>query len=789
MGLFCFVSFAYGFVIGIRGDIPQLEPARQAKKQQLDGIIYDSTGHRVLARLVGSESRKLVPSTEIAPVMKQAIVAIEDKRFFEHRGVDVRGIVRAVWQDVRNKKVVQGGSTITQQFVKNAYLTSKRSLSRKLKEAALAWQLDQVWAKDKILTAYLNTIYFGNGAYGVERASQVYFGHGAGKLTTAEAALLAGIPADPSAYNPVTDPKAARQRRREVLQAMLDQKDITYNEFRLANRTLLPKAEDIHQPGLRGPAQYFVDYVKQQLVDEYGTRKVFGGGLVVKTTIDLGLQELAKKAIADTLKGPYMPTAALVALDPRDGRVLAMVGGQNYRESQFNLAVQGERQPGSSFKPFVLTTALEQGIAPSTTLQSKPVTISLGDRDWFVHNYENSNLGWVDLTSATAYSDNTVYAQLTHIVGPKNVADEARKLGITRKLNPYFAIGLGADPVSPLEMARAFAAFANGGRRIDGSLLENRPRVVLSINGKRNAPKRRQVISETNAGIVTRILQGVVQYGTGRRAALPDRPVAGKTGTTENYGDAWFVGYTPQLVVAVWVGYPNTLRPMLTEFHGDPVAGGTYPAEIWKSFVEAANSYLKLPAENFEYVNTPPSETRRLVLRDGTYQLDNGVCRNTIALQYFTGRAPHKRANCKPNEVEIPNVVGTTYDVATIRLEAQPLTPVVVYKPASPGQALRVVVKQIPAKGRLSSHSRVTIVFAKPIHGVVPSVVGLTVPQARKQLARLKLAPVLRGSGQLIYRQRPKAGVAAAPKLKITLWVRPGSEKANRGRRTATASP
>jgi penicillin-binding protein 1A len=789
VGLFCCVSFAYGFVIGIRGDIPQLDPGKQQKRQQLDGIIYDSTGHRVLARLVGSESRKLVPSDEIAPVMKQAIVAIEDKRFFEHRGVDVRGIVRAVWQDLRNKKVVQGGSTITQQFVKNAYLTSKRSISRKLKEAALAWQLDQVWPKDRILTAYLNTIYFGNGAYGIERAAQVYFGHGASKLTTADAALLAGIPADPSRYNPVTDPTAARQRRREVLQAMVDQKDITYNEYRKANRTPLPKPDDIHQPGIRGPAQYFVDYVKQQLVDRYGTRKVFGGGLVVKTTIDLGLQELAKKAISDTLKGPTMPTAALVALDPRDGRVLAMVGGQNYRESQFNLAVQGERQPGSSFKPFVLTAALEQGIAPSSLFVSKPVTISLGDRDWYVHNYEGSNLGTIDLTAATTYSDNTVYAQLTHIVGPKTVAEAARRLGITRHLNPYFAIGLGADPVSPLEMARAFAAFANGGKRVDGSLLGNQPRVVLSVNGHKNAVKERQVISETNAEIVTQILQQVVQYGTGRRAALFGRSAAGKTGTTENYGDAWFVGYTPQLVAAVWVGYPNTLRPMLTEYHGDAVAGGTYPAEIWKTFMESALAYLKEAPESFPSPRTPGAEPRRLVLRDGTFQLDNGLCRNTITLEYFSGRAPKKTANCRPNEVEVPNVVGTTYDVAKARLEAQPLTPVVVYKPASAGQQLHVVVKQLPARGRLSSYNKVTIVFAKPLHGVVPDVVGLRVPQARQQLEPLKLTPVVRGSGLQVFRQRPRAGVAAAPGLQITLWVRPGSGKAIRRAHSATGAP
>ena len=774
VGLFCFVSFAYGFVVGIRGDIPQLDPVRQAKHLQKDGIIYDSTGHRVLARLVGSESRKIIPSDEIGPVMKQAIVAIEDKRFFEHRGVDVRGIVRAVWQDVQNKKVVQGGSTITQQFVKNAYLTSKRSISRKLKEAALSWQLDQVWSKDRILTAYLNTIYFGNGAYGIERAAQVYFGHGATKLTTAEAALLAGIPADPSRFNPVTDPKAAHQRRREVLQAMVDQKDITYKEFRKGIRTPLPTPEDIHQPGIRGPAQYFVDYVKQQLVDRYGTRKVFGGGLVVKTTIDLALQQRARNAISKWLHGPNMPTAALVALDPRNGRVLAMVGGQNYQESQFNLAVQGERQPGSSFKPFVLTAALDQGISPSTTLESNPVTIALGDRNWYVHNYEGSNLGWIDLTSATAYSDNTVYAQLTNIVQPRNVAATARKLGVTRKLNPYFAIGLGADPVSPLEMARAFAAFADGGKRIDGSLLKNRPRVVLSVNGADNKVKPRQVISQTNAEIVTDILQKVVQYGTGKRAALADRPVAGKTGTTENYGDAWFVGYTPQMVAAVWVGYPNTLRPMLTEFHGDPVAGGTYPALIWKSFAESALRYKNAAPLSFPAPNTPGSETRRLVLRDGTYQLDNGLCRNTISVQYFSGRVPVKKANCKPNEVEVPNVVGSSYDVAKAQLDAQPLTPVVVYKPASAGQALHVVVKQIPARGRLSSHNRVTIVFAKPLHGVVPKVVGMELPKARKQLERLKLKITVRGTGSKIVRQRPKAGVAAGQGLPVRLWVKRG---------------
>jgi penicillin-binding protein 1A len=775
VGLFCFVSFAYGLVLGIRSELPQLDPARSSQRLEQNGYIYDSTGKRVLAVLRGSEARVLVDSAEITPVMKQAIVAIEDQRFFEHRGVDIHGIMRAVWQDVRNKKVVQGGSTITQQFVKNTYVRSSRTISRKLKEAALAWQLEQVWPKDRILTAYLNTIYFGNGAYGIEQAARVYFGHGASALTLAEAALLAGIPADPSLYNPVTNPKTTYRRRREVLQAMLDQKDITYNEFRLANRTPLPKPEDIHLPGTRGPAQYFVDYVKQQLVDHYGSGKVFGGGLKVKTTIDLGLQERARKAIAKVLTAPDGPAAALVAIDPRDGRVLAMVGGDNYRKSQFNLAVQGERQPGSAFKPFALATALEQGIAPSTVLVSKQVAIPLGDKMYYVHNYEGSNLGAIDLTTATIYSDNTVYAQLTRIVQPKAVVATARRLGITSPLQGYFSIALGGEAVNPLEMARAYAAFADGGKRIDGSIIGNRPRVIVSVNGKKNAPKPRQVLSEQNAELINQILQQVVQSGTGQRAQLADRrPVAGKTGTTENYGDAWFVGYTPQLVVAVWVGYPNRLVPMLTQFHGDAVAGGTLPALISKGFMEKALPYLKDGPQSFPAPSVPGALTRRLVLRDGTFQLDNGLCRNTIQVAYFDGRSPAKTANCKPNEVEVPNVVGDTYEAARARLAAQPLTPVVVYKPASAGQALGVVVKQFPLKGRLSSFDKVTIVFAKPLHGVIPSVVGLPVARARAKLERLKLQPVVRGLAGRVVRQRPKAGLAAGAGLPVTLWAQPG---------------
>ncbi|TML16465.1 MAG: PBP1A family penicillin-binding protein [Actinobacteria bacterium] len=618
-------SFSFGLITAVAGQIPNCDP-RQVP-HEVDGHIYGNDDHTILATLRGSESRILVDTNQIAPIMQHAIVSIEDKRFYEHHGVDLRGIARAVWADVTNKKVVQGGSTITQQLVKNSCVTTARTISRKLKEAALAWQLEQHWNKLRILTAYLNTIYFGNGAYGIQRAAQTYFDTSASKLTLPQAALLAGIPSDPSRYDPVTNPKAARGRRLEVLDAMLAQGDINPLDLQRAARTPLPRPEDVHLPGIEGPAPYFVNYVKQQLIEKYGTRRVFGGGLNVQTTIDLRLQKLARKAIQAVLKEPNGPSAALVAIRPSTGEILAMYGGDNFRQSQFNLAVQGERQPGSSFKPFVLATALKEGISPATTFPSKPVNIFIGDKYWSVHNYESDYIGSGDLTTATIVSDNSIFAQLTRLVGPANVAKTAHQLGITRHLNPYFAIGLGADAVSPLEMSRAFSTFANDGRRVDGSVFGNRPRAIARISNAHdqliddNRPVDHAVLTPDEDAQLTSILEGVIRSGTGQRAALPDRAAAGKTGTTENYGDAWFVGYTPQLATAVWVGYPNKLKPMLTEYHGQAVAGGTFPAEIWRAFTQLA--LAGTPPDSFPNYSYEYSTSKRVVWRDGRLQLDS----------------------------------------------------------------------------------------------------------------------------------------------------------------------
>jgi penicillin-binding protein 1A len=775
------LSFTFGLVTSVASEIPSLDPAR-LQQGEVDGYIYDRKGERVLAVLRGRQSRILVPSDKISNQMKLAIVSIEDKRFYEHRGVDLHGIMRAVWQDIRNKRVVEGGSTITQQFVKNAYVKSQRSIGRKLKEAALAWQLEQRWSKDRILTAYLNTIYFGNGAYGVQQAALTYFHHGANKLGWAEAALLAGIPSDPARYDPVTNPRAARERRDTVLKAMLDQDDITYAQYANAKRARLPNPDNVHLSGARGPAPYFTNYVQQQLIDRYGSSSVFGGGLRVRTTIDLKVQRFARQSITKWLTDPNGPSAALVAVDPRTGGVLAMIGGNNYRKSQFNLAVQGERQPGSSFKPFVLATALKDGISPDSEFESGPVEIPLGDKVWSVHNYENSDLGRISLATATEMSDNTVFAQLTQLVGPPAIVRTARQLGISSPLKSYFAIGLGAEAVNPLEMARSFSAFANGGRRIDGAAFGDRPRAISVVRNEaggiedNNVPVRRQMLTANTAALVTSLLQGVVRAGTGKRAQLSDgRPVAGKTGTTENYGDAWFVGYTPQLVAAVWVGYPNGLRPMLTEYHGDAVAGGTFPAQIWKTFMERALPYLNEPPQDFPSVSLPYSVPRNVVYRNGQLELDNGNCHNPKLLLYFSGERPARTADCKVNEVDVPRLVGQTLGQARARLAAQPLTPAYVYEPARPGQKLGIVVRQYPARGTLSSYGKVTLVLPKALQGVVPKVVGLRLSRAEARLERYHLKWKVNGSpppAARVIAQSPRWQVAATRGLVVKLVVK-----------------
>jgi penicillin-binding protein 1A len=785
--MLAFVSFCFGFVTALGSGLGQLDP-QQFQKTEVDGRILASDGHTVLAVLRGSEARTIVRPDQISWTMKHAIVDIEDRRFFEHRGIDLRGMVRAAWTDIAQGKVVEGGSTITQQFIKNSYREKQRTIARKLREAALAWQLEQRWSKDRILTGYLNTIYFGNGAYGVERAAQTYFGHSAKTLTIPEAALLAGIPRDPGLYDPFRNPKAATARRALVLQKMVQQGDISAVSARRANRAPLPRIGQGKRPTTFERVPYFTEYVKDLLIRHLGAAKVYGGGLEVTTSIDLGLQKVAEKTVKDMLSIPGGPSASLVAIDPRNGEILAMVGGKSFKQSQFNLATQSQRQAGSAFKPFVLSAALREGLSPSSVLTSKPLYMPLGDRFWSVSNSEDSYLGPIDLKTATAYSDNTVFAQLTKIVGPANVARAAKSLGIQSKLDSYMSIGLGTNLVNPLEMARAYSTIADGGVRINGKLLGDEPRAVLGYRDLKNnsvhvnSDKPRQVLSSNNAAIVTSLLENVVSYGTGKRAALPGRVAAGKTGTTENYGDAWFVGYTPQLVVAVWVGYPNKLVSMDNQYHGQPVMGGTYPALIWKSFMENAFTYLEKTdpsgqwgPEYFPNPSYPYASAKQVVWRGDKLMLDNGNCRGSFPLEYFSGFGPSSIAPCKPNEVEVPNVVGMKLDDAKSRLAQQPLNAEVLYQKAKPLQRPGVVVRQIPKKGTLSSYDNVIVVLAKPVNGLVPDVVGLTLAEARAKLKslglRLQAGAFIQGRSGRIVAQQPRAGGAAKPGLTITLFL------------------
>ena len=773
------LAFTFGLVRAVASEIPSLDPA--AQRADVDTVVYSSNGRSVLAVLRGDESRVLAGTDDIAPIMRQAIVSVEDQRFFEHNGIDLKGVARALWQDVQQQGIVEGGSTITQQFVKNAYIRNERTLARKVREAALAWQLEQEWTKDRILTAYLNTIYFGNGAYGIQQAARAYFKKSAKELELHEAALLAGIPADPSLYDPTTNPHNAKARRQLVLKMMLAQGKITRADLVRANAAPLPKPDDVRLPGTGGKAQYFVNYVKDQLVEQYGAGRVFGGGLHVTTTIDLKLQYKARSAIEKVLRNPDGPAAALVAIEPSTGAVKAMFGGRNFRESQFNLAAQAERQPGSAFKPIVLATAMREGISPLTEIESKKVSIDAGDRIWTVTNYDHTYLGRVSLSRALVSSDNSVYAQLTDLVGPKAIVETAHALGIRSPLDPYFSIGLGSVAVNPLEMARAYATVANGGRRVDGSLLGDRPRVVTRVERRRagrveeNAPIPTQVLDEAEAELLTGILEDVVRAGTGRRAAIPGRTVAGKTGTTDNYGDAWFVVYTPELAVAVWVGYPDRLRPMTTEFGGEPVTGGTLPAQIWKEFVETVEEDEDVTFDAPPYLG---GVSTWVVKRGGEWQLDNGYCRGSRLLVYFSGRGPDEQADCKPNEVSVPLVVGMTAEGARARLAEQPLEAEIVYKPAKPGKLPGIVVDQDPREGGLSAHDSVLVVVSKARHGLLPNFVGSSLEDAQRESARLKLRTRIAtapGHAGAVLRQSPRPGVAFAPGLRVRLVVGDGS--------------
>ena len=563
-----------------------------------NSFVYAADGS-LLGSIPAERNREPVTAAGMSLWMRKATIAIEDRRFFNHGGVDFEGIARAAVADIKAGSIVEGGSTITQQLVRNLYISREQTVQRKVKEACLASKLDGEWSKQRILTEYLNQVYYGNHAYGIEAAAQTYFSKPASELDLSESALLAGLTQAPSIYDPFTVPGRALARRHEVLRAMLDTGVITPRIYR---KTLAAKVT-LH-PGrlydrIREP--YFFGYVRDKLIEVYGAQSVRSGGLKVYTTIVPRYQRLAEQAIRDTLNESTDPAAALISISPRTGAIRAMAAVvPNRPKNQFNLLSQARRQPGSTFKTFVLAAAVEQGINPDSTYYvSAPFTYKVhpaGNCEdgtwWCVHTYANDYYGWSSIRSATIRSDNSVYAQLTLDVGPQKVAEMARRMGVRSQLDVNGAyvpsIGLGSIAVSPLDLATAYSTLAAQGVHAEPMAIR---RVVLP-DGRVDSeagwgvPKRHRAISEGTAAIVTRILEQNVQSGTGTRAAF-GRPAAGKTGTNEEHADAWFAGYTPELATTVWVGYTSAEIPMLN-VHGIAVSGGTFPAEIWRQFMEPA---------------------------------------------------------------------------------------------------------------------------------------------------------------------------------------------------------
>lgn len=581
-----------GYVVAIANSAG---PLGKPVNRGLTSAVYADNG-QLLGYIQADEISTPVPWKKLPQHCKDATVAIEDQRFYHHSGVDLTSIVRAAVRNATSGKTVQGGSTITMQLVRNLYIKApRRDFKRKIREAKLAAELETEHSKTWILDQYLNSAPYGTvggqSAMGMQAAAQTFFAKNAQNLTLEECATLAGLPQAPTDYNPFLNPSSALSRRNEVLNKMAQLRYITKEEAKAAIASPLKVKHGTRYTKIREP--YFFDYVKQQLIDKYGINTVRAGGLKVYTTIDPRLQRAARDAINSTLSSPDDPASAIVATDPRSGHVKAMASSGGYGQSQFNLAAQGSRQPGSAFKTMVLMTALRQGINPSsTTYSSHPIDVN--DTKWGpikVSNYSNNYSGTQNLVRATVASDNTIYIQLALDVGPENVKQTARMMGIRSKLNGYPAEGIGGleNGVSPMEMSLAYATLAAGGVR-PKQLVIKRVTFPDSNEDTTFRSSRKRVFTDGEVDQLTRILAQNVDGGTatGVRAGGFTCPAAAKTGTTDDFRDAWLVGYTPALATATWIGYPNAQRSMYNVQGVGAVNGGSLPTTIWTKFMRAA---------------------------------------------------------------------------------------------------------------------------------------------------------------------------------------------------------
>ena len=675
------------------GRLPRLQDYPTLPLAQTS-FLYASDGS-LITQLHADENRVVLSYNQMPQSIRDATVAIEDKRFYEHHGVDLRAIVRAAYDNAASGQTIEGGSTLTQQLVKNLYTGDERTFLRKFDEAVLAWQLEDQMTKDQILTEYLNTVYFGQGAYGVQAAARTFFGVDAKDLSLAQSATLAALITSPGHFDPIYHRDRAIGRRDVVLQLMLSQGMIAPADYQRAVAQHLGVHRS-HESGSHYPYPYFVQYLK----DWFLTNPAFGattedrykllytGGLRITATIDPNLQDAAESAVRSVLAYPNDPSAGMTVMDPSTGYVRAMVGGKdadfwkNVNAGKVNLAT-GEggsgRQSGSSFKPFALVAAIENGISPSTVFPA-PASIDIpleNGKVWSVTNAEGSGYGSLSLEDATIHSVNTVYAQLIARLGPQKVVAVAQRMGLrcctnvsqpTHPLLPYLSAVLGTNEVNTLEMADAYSTLATGGARVD-------PVPVLNVKDAkgnfiwRAQPVTHQVLDPQVATTVDQILQNVVLYGTGTVANI-GRPEIGKTGTAVDHTNAWFVGAIPQLTAAVWVGFAKGQIPMIAPTTRITVFGGTWPAQIWRLFMEHA--VVDLPVKEFPkpevgYVSVAVDTTQDPYCLPNQYTL----LQNIQTLQFIEGTQP--RDTCKTptslQSVAVPSVIGLQQSAAEQQLQ------------------------------------------------------------------------------------------------------------------------
>jgi penicillin-binding protein 1A len=595
---------AAGIIMGaffaLTHDLPQIRDLESFRPHAVTRIF---SVNKVLLAEVYLEKRDPVPLKQIPLYLRAALVATEDRKFYKHSGVDVKGIARAIIKDIMAGKFIEGASTITQQLAKTLFLTPRKTIVRKIKEAILAFQLERRYTKDEILELYLNQVYFGSGAYGVASAAGIFFGKSVQDLDLAECALIAGMPKSPSRYSPLVNKALALKRRNIVLKQMLDTGIISPREYDHAINTEINTDHD-RQRSTRAP--YFIEYVKKNLEDILGPSTLYKGGLSIYTTLDYRLQQTAEKAVADGLQSlknrmeknnikEGETQAALISIGVKSGDIIAMVGGRDFDQSMYNRATSARRQPGSAFKPIVYAYAIKHGFAQNQLLLDAPIVFRGASKgnDWRPQNFSETYLGEITLRKALAVSQNIPAVRLIEMLGPSSVARFAHALGIESTLDPNLSLALGTSEVTLLNLTSAYAVFARGGQWIEPfgviEVTDHRGRILYSAK-----PQKRLVMTREGAAIVTNMLESVIKEGTGRKARILRGPLAGKTGTTNDYKDALFVGFSPAVAAGVWVGLD------LGGTMGDKETGARAALPIWMDFMEAAlaeeaHRYFDLP--------------------------------------------------------------------------------------------------------------------------------------------------------------------------------------------------